>query len=119
LDTQLDRYCIDITDVLLDDLDFDKEFSDAIVEKQVATQTALAARERVQTAKAEADQVIERARGEAQSINIKGRALRANPQVLDLTAIETFNDNVQIIYTPPGGNILLAPTGITRTGGQP
>ena len=67
-----------------------------------ATQMAQQRRNEVEQAKAEADKQIESARGtaesqltiaraEAQAINIKGEALRNNPQVLQLQAIETWN----------------------------
>ena len=118
LDSQLEPYGIDIADVLLVNLDFAAEFTKAIERKQVATQDALAAREKVQQAKAEADQAIESARGEAQAqlvraraeataLELKGRALRRNPEVLRLTAIEKLNPTVQTIYVPPGGEFIL------------
>ena len=72
----------------------------------------------MQQAKAEADQAIESARGEAQAqlvraraeataLELKGRALRRNPEVLRLTAIEKLNPTVQTIYVPPGGEFIL------------
>ncbi len=54
-------------------------------------QAALAAQAKVATAKAEADQQIETARGEAESIRIRGEALRQNPEVVRLQAIAKWN----------------------------
>jgi regulator of protease activity HflC (stomatin/prohibitin superfamily) len=54
-------------------------------------QAALAAQAKVAQAKAEAEQQIETARGEAESIKIRGEALRANPEVARLQAIEKWN----------------------------
>jgi prohibitin 2 len=106
LDAQLDTYGIDVSDFLINDLDFAQAFVDAITEKQVATQQAEAARAKVEQAKAEADQKIETARGEAQSIAIRGGALRDNPEILQLEAINKLNPNVQTIYLPQGGNFI-------------
>ena len=106
LDAQLDAYGIDVSDFLINDLDFAQAFVDAITQKQVATQQAEAARAKVAQAKAEADQKIETARGEAQSIAIRGRALRENPEILQLEAINKLNPNVQTIYLPSGGNFI-------------
>jgi regulator of protease activity HflC (stomatin/prohibitin superfamily) len=54
-------------------------------------QAALAAQAKVAQAKAEAEQQIETARGEAESIKIRGEALRANPEVARLQAIAKWN----------------------------
>jgi regulator of protease activity HflC (stomatin/prohibitin superfamily) len=106
LDAQLDTYGVDVSDFLINDLDFAQAFVDAITQKQVATQQAEAARAKVAQAKAEADQKIETARGEAQSIAIRGRALRENPEILQLEAINKLNPNVQTVYLPSGGNFI-------------
>ena len=112
LDAQLDDYCIDVADLLISNLDFAPAFVKAIEDKQVATQNALAAQERVKQATAEAAQKVEAAKGEAQSIAIRGRALRENPEILQLEAINKLNPNVQTIYLPSGGSgfILNLPT---------
>jgi regulator of protease activity HflC (stomatin/prohibitin superfamily) len=54
-------------------------------------QAALAAQAKVAQAKAEAEQQIETARGEAESIRIRGEALRSNPEVARLQAIAKWN----------------------------
>lgn len=67
-----------------------------------ATQMAEQRQNEITQAKAEADKVVEAARGEAQSriavaqaeadaIRIKGEALRQNPSVIELSAIEKWN----------------------------
>ena len=87
----------------------------------MATQQAEAARAKVQQSKAEADQRIEQARGEGESVRIaaaaeaealalKGRALRENPEVLQLSAIEKLNPNVETIYLPSGEFIFTLPS---------
>lgn len=118
LDAQLEDYGIQVTDFLINNLDFAEAFVNAITAKQVATQTALAAQAKVAQAKAEAEQAVETARGQAEStainakgeadaIRIKGAALRQNPQVLQLTAIEKINPTVQTIYLPSTSKFLL------------
>jgi len=115
LDAQLEQYGIRVSDFLINDLDFAPAFVDAITEKQVATQRAEAARAKVEQAKAEADQAVATAEGEAKSIAIKGKALRQNPEILQLTAIEKLNPNVQAIYLPQSGNFIFnLPQGTVR-----
>ncbi len=63
-------------------------------------QAALAAQAKVAQAKAEADQQIETARGEAESIRIRGEALRQNPEVVRLQAIAKWNG---VLPTVVGG----------------
>jgi regulator of protease activity HflC (stomatin/prohibitin superfamily) len=118
LDRQLDDYGVHVVDFLINDLDFAPEFVRAITEKQVATQTAEAAREKVRQAEFEAQQSVETARGEAESqliaaraeaeaTRLLGRALAENPNVLQLRAIEKLNPNVQTIYLPSGNDFIL------------
>jgi|WetSurMetagenome_2_1015567.scaffolds.fasta_scaffold381734_1 regulator of protease activity HflC (stomatin/prohibitin superfamily) len=54
-------------------------------------QAALAAQAKVAQAQAEADQQIALARGEAESIKIRGEALHQNPEVARLQAINKWN----------------------------
>ena len=117
LDAQLAQYGINVTDFLINDLDFAPAFVEAITEKQVQTQRAEAARAKVEQAKQEAQQAIATARGEAESIRIRGTALRQNPEVLQLEAINKLNPSVQTIYLPQGGNFLLNVPGATSPAG--
>ena len=62
------------------------------IELKIANeQGALAADAQVATVKAQAQQRIAQAEGEAQAINAQGSALRANPEVLRLKAIEKWD----------------------------
>jgi prohibitin 2 len=119
LDRQLEQYGINVADFLIENLDFAPEFVAAITEKQVATQQAEAARAKVEQAKQEAQQAIAKARGEAESIRVRGIALRRNPEVLQLEAIEKLNPNVQTIYLPSGGNFLMNVPSPARAAGEP
>ena len=64
----------------------------AQIEQKIANeQGALAAQAQVATVKAQAEQRFAQAQGEAQAINVQGAALRANPDVLRLRAIEKWD----------------------------
>ena len=71
LDADLKRYSITITDLLIDDIDFNPEFKAAIERKQIAVQDALREQERIEQAKAEAVQAKERAKGEADAFEAR------------------------------------------------
>lgn len=107
IDEQLAKHGINVDDLLIKDLNFSKDFVNAIEDKQVATEEAKAAQERVATAKANANAARETARGEADAIEIKGRALKENPQSIELAAIEKLNPNVELIYVPSDGSMIL------------
>ena len=107
LTEQLEPFGIRVQDLLISNLSFSKEFLAAIEDKQVATQEAKAAQERVAKVKAEAQQKIEQARGEAEALRVKGEQLRKSPEIVQLEAIEKLNPNAQIVYLPSEANILL------------
>lgn len=104
---ELAPYGITVNGLLVKNLSFSQEFLDSIERKQVATQDALAAKEKVAQVKAEADQKIEQARGEAESLRIKGDQLRKSPEVIQLEAIEKLNPNVEVIYLPEDADVLI------------
>lgn len=96
------------------DLRLPPQVTNALNEKIKATQMAQQRRNEVEQAKAEADKAIASARGEAESrltlaraeaeaINIKGEALRANPQVLELNTIERWDGKLP--YMMGGGAV--------------
>ena len=64
----------------------------AQIEQKIANeQAALAAQAQVATVEAQARQRIAQAQGEASAINVQGSALRANPEVLRLRAVEKWD----------------------------
>lgn len=71
--------------------DFSKNFNDAIEAKVTAEQQALAAKNKLEQIKFEADQKIAEARGKAEAMTIESNALRSNPQILELRALEKWN----------------------------
>lgn len=70
---------------------FSTSFNDSIERKVTAEQDALAAKNKLEQVKFEAQQRIEEAKGKAEAIRIEADALRANPAVLELRAIEKWN----------------------------
>lgn len=69
----LTRYCLDVKEVSIKNIDFDKKYMAAVEEKQVAQQLAQKKRNEVEQAKADADSAIAKAKGE-------GDAIRASAQ---------------------------------------
>jgi regulator of protease activity HflC (stomatin/prohibitin superfamily) len=80
-----------VTDLNIVDFDFSDSFNRAIEEKVTAEQEALAAKNRLEQVKYEAEQEIAAAKGKAEAQRIEGEALRANPEVIQLRAIERWD----------------------------
>lgn len=109
LDRQLNGFSIDVVDFLINDLDFPQEFTQAIERKQVATQDALAARQKVEQSKAEAQQEIERARGQAQAQRLRASSL--TDRNLQFEALQILKEAPpQIVFLPAGQGNLLDPS---------
>ena len=110
LTEELTPYDIKVVDVFITNLGFSDLYSQAIEQKQKQVQDALQAEAKVKQIEAEAKQKIAaakgeatanvaRARGEATANRLRTRSL--TPAILKLRAIETLNDNVEIIVCPP------------------
>lgn len=70
---------------------FSKAFDDAIEAKVSAEQNALAARNKLEQVKYEAQADIEKAKGRAEAIRVEAQALKDNPEVSELRAIEKWD----------------------------
>ncbi len=86
-------------DIIVDEFnivnfDFSKSFNDAIEAKVTAEQNALAAKNKLEQVKFEAQQAVEQAQGKAKAIQIEGDALRSTPQITELRWIEKWNGSV-------------------------
>lgn len=75
------------------DIQFSKEFSDAINSKVTAVQNAEAAKNKLEQVKFEAQQSIEKAKAEAESIRIQAQAINSQggADYVQLKAIEAWN----------------------------
>jgi prohibitin 2 len=106
---------IDVQDFLIRNIDFREEFKQAIERKQIATQDAQTAKNRVAQAQFEADQKAAEAGGEARSTLIKAQAqAKANrllsnsltPEIISYTYVQKLAPNVQAIV-PDNGQIVV------------
>ena len=84
------------------DFGFSASFNTAIEAKVTAEQQALAAKNKLEQIKFEADQRIAEARGKAEAIRVESEALRSNPAILELRALEKW-DGVLPQVTGTGG----------------
>jgi regulator of protease activity HflC (stomatin/prohibitin superfamily) len=118
---------IDVRDLLLDNISFDKRFQDAIEEKQTQSQLALAEGEKVKGEKAKADQALEKARGEAGAVLINAekqadaslvlatKQAEANelltksitPALIQYRTVDKLAPNVSVMMVPQGQSLLM------------
>lgn len=82
---------ITVVDFNVVNFNFSSAFDNAIEAKVTAEQEALAAKNKLEQIKFEAQQAIESSKGRAEAIQIEAKALRNNPDVLELRAIEKWN----------------------------
>lgn len=111
---ELQPFSIKLNDLLIDNISFSPEFTHAIEEKQIATQNAQTAQNRVKQAQFEADQLIEKAQGEAAAYRLRQKNL--TPLLVQQNAIDKLNDNVQIMIVPSNNNLFLNPQGLLGKG---
>ena len=94
----------------IDDLQYPDQVKESINAKIEATQRALLRENEVAQSKAEAQKLIEAAKGEAESVRlraqaeadaiaIKAKALRDNPNVLQLNAIDKWDGKLPVYMT--------------------
>lgn len=129
LEETLRRYHIELISVLLREIRIPQAVAKVIEEKQTAEQQVqieinrrkqaeIAAERRVIEAKGERDAAILRAEGEARAIELRGRALRQAPEVVQLTFAEKLAPGVQTVFVPSTGNFLLDLRGLQPQQGR-
>ena len=91
-------------DLLIDDIKFSPEFTKAIEDKQIATQEAQAAKNKVAQAEYQAQQIIKQAQGQAEANRLKRQTL--TPLLVQQNAIDKLNPNVTVIMVPSNSNFL-------------
>lgn len=128
LQSSFEREGFLLTDILIRDISFSPEFTDAIEQKQIAEQEAQRAAFRVQQAQQEAEQVrveakgqadaaVLAAEGEAKAIVLKAEAdaealrlineiLSENPNLLQYEYINRLGDKIQLIIIPSNSPFL-------------
>lgn len=109
-----------IEDLVLEDINLTRALENAIEAKMVQEQEAARSRFAQQQAQIEASTVVIKAKGEAESIALRGTALRENPSVLELQIIERWDGITPLVVGPgaTGANMML-PLGDFSTGKNP
>ncbi|HCC05306.1 TPA: HflC protein [Patescibacteria group bacterium] len=97
---KLESKGIIVHEVNIVNFDFSESFNESIEKKVTAEQDALASKNKLEQVKYEAQQKIEEAKGKAEAIRIEADALRSNPAVLELRALEKWNG---VLPTVTGG----------------
>src|SRR6058998_707482 len=100
-------------------LSFPRALENAIEAKMVQEQEAARARFAQQQVQVEASTAVIKAKGEAESINLRGKALRENPSILELQIVERWDGITPLVVGPgaTGANMVL-PLGNMKTGDQ-
>lgn len=121
---ELEKDNIRVLNVLLRDVRIPQSITAAIEEKQAAEQQVeveenrrrqaeIAAQRRVVEAEGQRDAEIARAQGEAEALSLRGAAIRANPEIIQLEVAQKLAPTIQTIMLPAEGNFLLDVRGLT------
>lgn len=95
-----------IEDIVIQDISLTKELKLAIEQKMVQEQEAAKAKFTQQRAQIEADTAVIKAKGDAQSIRLRGEALKENPAFVDLQIVDRW-DGVPPLVVGSGGNVMM------------
>lgn len=98
-----------IEDVVIQDVKLSKELETAIEAKMVQEQEAAKAKFTQAKAEIEAQTAVIRAKGEAEAIRVRGRAVQDNPGLVQLQIVEKWNGISPLVIGGSGGgaNVLL------------
>jgi prohibitin 2 len=111
---------LEIIDLVLYDINLSPELELAIELKMVQEQEASKARFTQLKAEIEAETAIIRARGEAEAIQVRGLALRNNPDFIKLEVIQTWNGKSPLVVgSESGASLLLSTDELVRRQAQP
>lgn len=98
---------LEIVDVVIQDLTLSHELETAIEQKMVREQEANKARFAQKQAEIDAETAILKAKGEAESITIRGEALKVNPVYIDLQIVEKWDGESPLVIGGKGSSVLL------------
>jgi prohibitin 2 len=100
---------LDVVDIVLYNIALSPELEQAIELKMVQEQDAAKAKFTQLKAQIEAETAIIRAKGEAEAIEVRGQALRANPDFIKLEIVQTWNGKSPLVVGSEGGaNMLMS-----------
>jgi prohibitin 2 len=92
-----------VEDIVIQNITLTKELESAIEAKMVQEQEAAKSKYVQQRAQIEADTAVIQAKGEAESIRIRGQALKENPAFVDLKIVDKW-DGLTPLVIGGGGN---------------
>ncbi len=109
-----------IEDIVLEDISLTGELERAIEQKMVQEQEAAKSRFKQNQAQIEANTTVIRAKGEAESISLRGKALRENPGVIELQIVERWDGVTPLVVGPQAtGSGMILPLGNLESFSQP
>lgn len=123
LKVELSPYSIEVSDLLLNNIDFNPAFKKAVEDKQIATQKALEEEQNIQVAKHKASQSVETAKGEGQAALEKStRLAEANKklaasitsELIQYNMVDKLSDKIEVIMLPTGQSFILSPEMLKR-----
>jgi prohibitin 2 len=94
---------LQIEDIVIQNVELSKELENAIESKMVQEQEAAKAKFIQQKAEVESNIAVIKAKGEAEAIKIRGRALEQNPGLIQLQIVEKWNGQSPMVVTGSGG----------------
>ncbi|MCS6829578.1 MAG: prohibitin family protein [Armatimonadota bacterium] len=110
LKPKLEEKGITLERVLLRNVAYEsQEFEQAIVAKQVAQQAVITQQYKLRIAEIQAQAQVERAKGTAEAIRLRGQALRQNSAVVGLEFVQKLPQEVEVRILP-GGTVMMMPT---------
>jgi prohibitin 2 len=95
-----------VEDIVIENIALTRELERAIEQKMVQEQEAAKAKFIQQRAQIEADTAIIKAKGEAESIKIRGETLKDNPAYVDSQIVDRWDGNPPLVIGP-GENVLM------------
>lgn len=98
-----------LDDIPITNFDFTDELEKAIEQKTIREQEALAKQFELEKARRDAEITIVNAEAEARSVKIKGEALKASPEVIELEIAKRWNGVTpqSVVVGKGGANVLL------------
>lgn len=106
-----------VEDIVIQNITLTKELEQAIEAKMVQEQEAAKSKYFQQRAQIEADTSVIQAKGEAESIRIRGKALRDNPSLVDLKLVDKW-DGLAPLVIGSGGTMMLPMQDLERSRNQ-
>lgn len=105
---------LEIVDLVLFNIRLSPELEEAIEQKMVQEQEAEKANFTQLKTQIEAETKVIRARGEAESISLRGNALRTSPEFIKLQVVESWNGRSPLVVGAGAAELLLNPSDLQQ-----